>query len=120
MNVSMETRQAALAWLRAEANRFAKGIAPVYQVLNWKWALPPGKARVPQVKDIKASILRLVESMEENPDSEGTGSGGIMVSIDKDPEGGTWECSITFSAHATCYHIDLDHSNHDIYRSLEK
>lgn len=71
-------RQAALDKLEPHIEPFAKKVAPIYAMLDWRWSgtLPD---QVPQEADIAATIRELIRLRRENSGDGASSTGGLQV-----------------------------------------
>ena len=72
--------------LRKKINVFAKKIAPIYELLDWKWYIVGEKERrVPDSIDIAFSISDMIDTIKKGKFFS-VSTGGITVSIETDEE----------------------------------
>ena len=96
----LEARQA----LRAKVPAIAKRLAPVYAVLQWRWAVTGNYDQfyVPNEIQIADCLHRLITDMDIREDgSASVGSGGFEVYASVDADGGL-ECEIRFVDEHDC------------------
>lgn len=70
--------------LREKAHDFAIKVAPVYQLLDWKWWVPPSPC-VPTTEQIYQTILYLIDTLDQ-PGTVSTG--GLVVGFKCHPDEG--------------------------------
>lgn len=76
-----ENREAAASSLRARAKAFAQRVAPLYQVLGYKWREHYDDGHVPDVSEIEAALHDLIDHIAAA--GEQISSGGLTVGIDE-------------------------------------
>lgn len=79
--------------MRSRVPAFADRIHPVYEVLQWHWMR--SGFYVPPVSEIRSTLLRLIEHLEEGKQCSEISTGGLFarISYDGDREDGL-ECAI--------------------------
>jgi len=66
------------ATMMSHAHLYAERIAPVYRVLNWHWDLNE-ETHIPDKYEIHETLLKLIDSFSDNPDSDAASTGGLTV-----------------------------------------
>ncbi len=80
--------------LRAGAPLFARRIAPVYVLLQWRWACEGGLMKVPTLNDIEESLFEKINTVK----APGyISSGGLRVKITEEKDGSV-STSISFES----------------------
>ncbi len=65
--------------LYSRAYNFACRIAPIYRLLDWKWALPDGDEDVPSVPEINKELEEMIKMLKRNKNGWEIDSGGLVV-----------------------------------------
>lgn len=85
VDYTSNTREAALIVLATIVPKFAKKVAPIYKMLDWKWH---GKDHTPTEQEIEELAIKLICQVAGSK-SDGIGTGGIGVEVigpDEDEE----------------------------------
>ena len=93
--------------VKKQAKELAFKVAPIYKMLDWKWARNNDTRFIPDAIDIYECLMDLYKSMEEDK-SEHSSTGGL--SVKKTEEG----IVLSFSVEETVYKEDcnLDGTNY--------
>jgi len=90
MNITSKQRQNAYKWARESVSDFAAKVAPVYELLDFKWSKTKDEKtymEVPSVKDIKDCLYWLIDDLSEDEENFSISTGGLTVSIQNDGAG---------------------------------
>jgi hypothetical protein len=70
--------------LRSYAPKFAIRVAPLYQLLGWKWKMDRARSmQLPTIRDIQGGALALIDLAEDSVEgTEEVAAGGIHVRMD--------------------------------------
>jgi len=86
--------------VKKQAKELAFKVAPIYKMLDWKWAGNNNTHLVPDAIDIYECLMELYKSMEENK-VEYSSTGGLTVR--KEEEG----IVLSFSVEETVYQEEV-------------
>lgn len=83
-------------WLITIAERHARKVWPIYQLLQWKWM-----GNVPSVEEIETILVRLADSLQWNGKRSCASTGGLTAWIEK--RDGCVSCGFRFALEANRY-----------------
>jgi len=75
--------------------KFTARVAPVYKLLDWKWCDQP---HIPDEKEIQETLYGLIDELGKNGYFN-TGTGGLIVAIDKSSKEYTLSMSIDITGY---------------------
>ena len=82
------------AELKKMIPEFARRVAPIYQLLDWKWSPGDSKPYVPTVKTIEKAIYEAIKRLSEEICSSDTG--GVEAYYELPDEGNPGEYGLMF------------------------
>lgn len=96
--MTIEQRGSLLKELRGRVEGFSNRVAPVYQILQWRWG---SIGRIPTAEDISTNLLSKVSDLEKEGDVTSISSGGLTVKVVESDDGDYIELS--FQMQETVY-----------------